>query len=158
LIAIISVMAQTSKSYQLDKSVWTDVDFETMGWHDCMIYAFCFGDNKQLLLDVDYIFKWLQIGNTYKFWVSPCTLIFENVYDIEFQIDGCSGVLEIDNIERRNPQRPKNADFIKRDTEYDWAIETQQGYVSFKSVGYKQYVRRKPQFINGQYFGLWRQV
>ncbi len=147
-------MALISKSYQLEKSVWTDVDFESMGWHDCMIYAFCFGENNQLLLDIDYIFKWVQTGKTFKFWVSPCTFVFQNVYDIEFQIDGCSGGLEIDNINRKNPQRPKNADFIKIETEYDWNIETQQGSISFKSVGYKQYVRQKPKFINGQHLKL----
>jgi hypothetical protein len=147
-------MTQTSKSYQLDKAVWSDIDFENMGWHDCKIYAFCFGENHQLLLDIDYIFKWVQTGKTFKFWVSPCTLIFENVYDIEFQIDGCSGGLEIDNISRDNPQRPKNADFIKIDTEYDWTIETQQGSIFFKAIGYKQYVRQNPTLMHGQYFGL----
>lgn len=147
-------MTQTSKSYQLEKAIWTDNDFETMGWHDCMIYAFSFGHNFQLLLDIDYIFKWVQTGKTYKFWVAPCTLVFENAYDIEFQIDGCSGGLEIDDISRNNPLRPKNADFIKIDTEFDWTIGTQQGSIFFKSVGYKQYVRQIPKFIHGQQFGL----
>ncbi len=111
-------MTQISQSYKLEKSVWTDVDFETMGWHDCIIHAFCPGENNQMLLDIDYIFKWVQTGKTFKFWVSPRTLVFENVYDIKSQIDGCYGGLEIDKISRENPQRPKNADFIKIDVEY----------------------------------------
>jgi hypothetical protein len=147
-------MSQPSKSYQLDKSLWTDLDFDTMGWHDCMIYAISFGDSNQLLFDIDYIFKWVQTGKTYKFWVSPCTLIFENVYDIEFQIDSFSGGLQVDDISRENPRRPQNADFIGIGTEFNWNLETLQGSILFKSVGYKQHVRQNPKFINGQYFEL----
>jgi hypothetical protein len=147
-------VVQNSKSYQLEKVIWDSLDFERMGWHDCRIYAFCFGENYQLLLDIDYIFKWVQTGKTFKFWVAPCSLIFENVYDIEFDLACFSDGLEIDNINRDNPQKPRNADFIKIDTEYDWTIEMQQGSLFFKSVGYKQYVRQKPLFIHGQHLGL----
>ena len=71
-------MTPSSKIYQLEKFLWTDHDFENMDWHDCKLFAISFGDNFQLLLDIDYIFKWVQTGKTFKFWVSPCTLVFEN--------------------------------------------------------------------------------
>lgn len=61
--------------------------------------------------------------------------------------------LEIDDISRYNPQRPKNADFINRETEFSWNIETQQGIISFKSVGYKQYVRQPPLYLHTQAIG-----
>ena len=147
-------MTQSSKSYHLEKGLWTDHDFENMGWHDCKLFAISFGDNFQLLFDIDYIFKWVQTGKTFKFWVSPCTLVFENVYDVEFQMDGISGGIDIDEISRDNPQKPKNADFVKVDTEFDWTIDTQQGSIFFKSIGYKQYVRQIPKLIYGQYFEL----
>ena len=131
-----------------------DSDFEMMGWHDSLIYAFSLGNNFEFILDIDYIFKWVQTGKTFKFWVSPCTLVFENVYDVEFQMDGISGGIDIDEISRDNPQKPKNADFVKVDTEFDWTIETQQGSIFLKSIGYKQYVRQIPKLINGQCFKL----
>ena len=147
-------MTETFKSYQLDKSIWTEDDFETMGWHDCFIYAFSFGDNYQFLLDIDYIFKWVEAAKKYNFWLAPCTLVFENTYDIVIDIESSSGGVDIDDIIRENPQKPKNADFIKRETEFDWIIETQQGSISFKSAGFKQYVRQMPKLLNRQSIGL----
>jgi hypothetical protein len=32
----------------------------------------------------------------------------------------------------------------------DWVIETQQGTISFKSIGYKQYVRQMPRYLPTQ--------
>jgi hypothetical protein len=141
------LMTPSSKSYQLQKSLWTNHDFENMGWHDSKLFAISFGDNFQLLFDIDYIFKGVQTEKTFKFWVSPCTLVFENVYDLEFQMDGISGGIDIDEITRNNPQKTKNADFIKVDTEFDWTIDTQQGSIFFKSIGYKQYVRQIPEEV-----------
>ncbi|RZJ99749.1 MAG: hypothetical protein EOO46_22040 [Flavobacterium sp.] len=143
-------MTQSSKQYQLEKSLWTEEDFDTMGWHDSLVYAISFGENFQLLFDIDYIFKWVLTGKTYHFWVSPCTLVFENVYDLKFDLEFSGVELEIDDITRENPQRPKNADYINRDIEMDWFIETQQGVISFKSVGYKHYVRQQPRYLPTQ--------
>lgn len=147
-------MTQSPKTFHLEKSVWTDNDFEDMGWHDSKLFAISFGDNFQLLLDIDYIFKWVQTGKKFKFWVSPCTLVFENAYDVEFKMDRISSGVDIDEISRTNPQNPNYADFIKADTEFDWTIDTQQGSIFFKSIGYKQYVRKIPKLIQGQYFEL----
>jgi hypothetical protein len=141
---------QFIKQYQLEKGLWTEEDFDTMGWHDSIVYAISFGGNFELLFDIDYIFKWVLTGKTYHFWVSPCTLVFENVYDLKFDLEFFGTELEIDDITRENPQRPKNADYIGKDTEMDWVIETQQGVISFKSVGYKQYVRQMPRYLPTQ--------
>jgi hypothetical protein len=142
----------SSKQYQLEKSIWTEEDFESMAWHDSRIYAVSFSAEFQLIFDIDYIFKWVLTGKTYKFWIAPCTLVFENVYDIRFDLS--TPEIDIDDIERNNPQRPKNADYIKREIEFDRIIETRQGSISFKSIGYKQYVRQLPKLIHGQYFGI----
>jgi len=147
-------MTQPSKSYHLEKTLWSDQDFENMGWHDCRLFAISFGENFRLLFDIDYIFKWVTAGRTFKFWVSPCTLVFENVYDLEFQLDGISEGIDIDDIIRDNPQEPKNSEFIKVDIEFEWTIITQQGSIFFKSIGYKQYVRQIPKLTPGQYFDL----
>jgi hypothetical protein len=135
--------------FQPEKTLWTDVDFEQMNWHDCPIKAIAFNDH-QLLLDIDYIFKWVLMRNKkrYQFWISPCTLMFENVHAIELSSDYAT--LTIDNISRANPVVPKNAAHIGRDYEFDWVIETIVGEISFKSVGYKQYVRQNPVLVTTQ--------
>lgn len=147
-------MAQSANPYQLEKPVWTDLDFENMGWHDSKLFALSFGNNYEFLFDIDYIFKWVQRGKTFRFWVSPCTLVFENVHDVEIQIDETAEGINIDEIRRDNPQRAKNTEFIKIVTEFDWTLDTQQGAIYFKSTGFKQYVRKNPKYMHGQYFEL----
>jgi hypothetical protein len=141
-------MRETERVYNIEKSLWTDSDFETMNWHDSIIYGLFLGENYELNLDVDYIFHWInpiEENENYKFWISPCTLVFENVHDLKLDIEISEPFrIEIDSIYRENPQKPRNADFIKCDTEYEWVIETQQGQISFKSIGYKQFVRQLP--------------
>jgi hypothetical protein len=143
-------MDTSSKQYQLEKSLWTEKDFDTMGWHDSFVYGISFGENFQLLFDIDYIFKWVLTGEIYHFWVSPCTLVFENVWNLKFDLEFSGIELEIDDITREPPRRPKNADHIGRDIEMDWFIEMQQGTISFRSIGYKQYVRQLPRYLSTQ--------
>jgi len=141
-------MTEKVEEYKLDKSILTEFDFDTMDWHDSVIYALSLGKKNELVFDIDYIFQWVDpIGEreNYKFWVSPCTLVFENVYALKFDIEVTEPFeIEISDISYNNPQKPKNAEFIKCDVEYDWTIETNQGEITFKSIGYKQFTRLKP--------------
>jgi hypothetical protein len=143
-------MIASSKEYRLEKTLWTEADFDNMSWHDNPVHAFTFSDESEILLDIDYIFKWVLKGKKYKFWISPCTLIFENVYDLTFDIGPSHPGLTIDIITIENPQRPRNSEYINRETEYDWIIEMQEGEISFKSVGFKQYVRTTPKLLRTQ--------
>ena len=107
-----------------------------------------------MLLDIDYIFKWVLSKNKkrYQFLMAPCTLIFENVYNIQFESDHTTII--IDNVSRENPQLPKNAAHIGREVEFNWIIETTVGEIDFISVGYKQYVRSAPILVNTQELAL----
>ena len=60
--------------------------------------------------------------------------------------------IEIDCINRDNPKKPKNAEFIEKQVEFDWVIETQQGNITFTSIGFNQYVRKKPVLASTQSF------
>lgn len=139
--------------YQLAKAIWTQEDFDEMGWHDSLVYGVSFNPEFKLLFDIDYIFKWVLEGESYKFWISPCTLIFENCYDIRFDL-GLSIPLEIQDLNRQNPKRPKNADQIGKETEFDWIMQTQQGEINFTSIGFKQYVKKEPVLLDVQTLGL----
>jgi hypothetical protein len=64
----------TIEAYKLEKTLWTDADFERMDWHDNPVHAIAFGPaSRELSLDIDYIFKWEQPlpgEKHYRFWIS----------------------------------------------------------------------------------------
>lgn len=123
------------ENYDLEKWIWTEADFDVMGWHDCPIYAMKFDGN--LSFDLDYLFKWNEPeveGMPFTFWISPATLIFEDVtlFKVNFITDFVNG-LEIYEIS-------KSA--VENTTE--WTLETQEGNIIIRSKGFKQVIRRKP--------------
>lgn len=136
-----------AENYELDKWLWTELDFEEMGWHDVRIHAVAFlPEVFELVLDIDYIFRWINPGaaeTRFKFWVAPATLVFENVNDLKIDLEPNGGI-ELQGIERSEPQKPRNIDYIEHDIEYLWTLEAHSGEISLRSVGYKQYIRRTP--------------
>jgi hypothetical protein len=123
------------KTYKLEKWIWSNNDFEEMGWHDCPIYALKFDD--KVSFDIDYIFKWNEpeiSGMSYTFWISPVTLIFDNVtlFKVNFIMDLVNG-LEIYGISKS-----------EIDNSTEWIIETQEGSMTIHSDSFQQIVRRKP--------------
>ena len=143
-----------NQEYKLEKWIWTEADFEVMGWHDCQIHAMAFfPENFELVFDIDYLFEWIdpQPNETFfKFWVAPATLVFNNVYDVELEIDSHNVNLEIDNIKRDDESLPHNAEFIRKESEWLWTIECQEGEIRFRSVGYQQFIRTAPHLTQSQ--------
>jgi hypothetical protein len=146
------------QEYEIEKWVWTESDFEIMGWHDSQIHALAFlPEDFEIIFDIDYIFQWVHPGlnETYfKFWIAPATLVFENVYDLEFDLESYNVELEIDNIRREDARRPHNAQYIGREIDWLWIIECQEGEIRFRSVGYKQFIRALPQLRKAQTLDL----
>ena len=138
--------------FDLQKLVWKDSDFENMSWHDCRIHAMSFNPDNELSFDIDYITQWVLKGKTYKFWIAPATIVFENVYD--FVLENSSMDFIIDEIVREDKGKPANADYIGRDKEFAWSIQLISGSISFCSVGFKQYMRKKPIFQSADYLML----
>ena len=136
------------EEYKIKKWVWSEADFECMGWHDCLIRAVAFSrETFELLFDIDYIFTWSLAksnGDQSSVWISPATLVFENVNEAKFDVESW-GSLEISDIRRGDGRKPRNAEHINRETEWLWEIECQEGSIQLRSVGYKQYIRSKPQ-------------
>jgi len=135
------------KQFELEKWEWDEIDFEKMGWHDCHIHSIAFfPDQYEIAFDIDYIFKWVHPKGdetNFKFWISPATLVFQNVYDMDFDIQ-TSGGLEIDTITRDNQKTPRNVEFLDKNTEWQWNIECHEGVISFVSIGYSMHVRKPP--------------
>lgn len=142
------------ENYILEKSIWTEQDFDQMGWHDANIYGFIFypvdDERTDLIFDIDYIFKWVNPippEQYFSFWVSPCTLKFEDIFDIKMEIDrykGMTNMLDIDDLELISVENGI----------YEWSIELHDDYISFKSSGFKQFVRQKPIFGRSQVLSL----
>ncbi len=140
-------------NFVLEKAVWTESDFERMGWHDARIYAIDFTrltTEFELAIDIDYIFEWQQTGENYSFWSAPCTLVFHECYDVIMEL-AISDTPSISDLTRSDPTRPRNAEHTGRDTEWTWRIDCPQGEVVLKASGYTQYVRRRPTFSASQW-------
>lgn len=127
-----------------------------MWWHDARIHSVCFdSDNVKLMFDIDYIFAWVDSapGTTgWSFWVSPCTLVFDNAYDLTMDVE--SSRLYIMDLQRGEYSVPENGAFIGKSDQWTWNIECDTADISLKSTGYTQYTRRKPRHISGQGFSL----
>jgi hypothetical protein len=144
-----------TQKYDLEKWIWTDADFEQMGWHDCPIYALAFPrETYDLALDIDYIFKWVHPvppERNFSFWMAPATLVFENANEVIFKFDEYNG-MEIDSIEREKAIANKETTYIHRDEEWLWTVSCHRGDIEFRATGFKQYIRSEPKLVNG--FGL----
>ncbi|QSW88720.1 hypothetical protein J0383_21085 [Flavobacterium endoglycinae] len=149
------------KTFELEKNIWTVADFEEMGWHDCSIHAFAIDSDvyddfikSDLLLDIDYIFKWVLPENTsnYSFWVAPCTLTFIEVTDLKIQYASGNSFLpelEISHISREEKIYENGY------KSWHWKIElVGDSFISFDSIGYEQVVKRAPSLTNQQAFTI----
>jgi hypothetical protein len=138
--------------YELEKEVWSESDFDFMGWHDASIWSMVSNAEKfEYLFDIDYIFKWVdpKENETYfKFWVAPVTMVFENAFDVKIDIESQQGLIEVAELHMENPELTPNGKF----TSHSYRFECQEGEISLKATGFKMYVRQKPKLIQGQSF------
>lgn len=153
-------MTQNQEIFQLEKKVWTENDYEQMGWHDCSIYGLTFlpveeNGTTHLVFDIDYIFKWvkpIQPKQIFSFWVAPCTLVFKDTFALKMNIDrrgGTTDMLEIADLYLVDKVEQETNKWI-----YEWAIDLQEGSINFKSSGFDQIVRKKPIYTDGQFLTL----
>ncbi|AHM59231.1 hypothetical protein D770_04820 [Flammeovirgaceae bacterium 311] len=147
-------MGNQVDSYHLEKSIWTESDYEQMGWHDSRIYGLSFQNNSDgwtgdLILDIDYIFQWLHPvtpDKYFKFWVAPCTLVFKEVFDLQIDINTASRALELEIADLHLVNQQEHDKKIY----FEWHIELQQGNINLKSYGLEQVVRQKPVYSSSQ--------
>jgi hypothetical protein len=142
---------ESSRKFDVEKWIWTDADFERMGWHDVRLHGIAryekverdeaVGSEKhyfgtELLLDIDYILKWVTADpNHWKFWIAPSTLVFENAYDFEMR-EGAELQWEISDIHREPAHYPSGRDC--------WKWQIWGTGIILLAEGYKQYIRNEP--------------
>lgn len=138
------------EAYALEKSVWTEEDFEVMSWHDSTLWSMLANAEEfEYLFDLDYIFKWIhpREGETdFKFWVAPVTMVFENAHEVKIDIASSQGCIEIAALLMENPKPTPNGKY----TEHTHRFECQEGEISLKATGFKMYVRQSPTLSQGQ--------
>ena len=141
----------TYTPYIPEKAVWTQDDYELMGWHDAHVHGFAIQHQEEswehnLLIDIDYIFKWekpVPPDQYFTFWVAPCTLVFKNAFAIRGGMDtngGGIGTLEIADLVLVNKTEQEKNVFI-----YEWNIDFHfAADIKLKSYGFEQIVRQAP--------------
>jgi hypothetical protein len=138
------------ETYKLEKLVWTQVDFNVMGWHDAKVWGILANtDEWELLVDLDYIFNWVHPKGEekhFKFWVAPVTMVFENAYDVKIDVESQQGEIQLAELHMENQRKTKNGKF----TEYTFRFECQEGEITLSATGYKMYVRQKPRLLQSQ--------
>jgi hypothetical protein len=126
------------------KTVWTEADFDAMGWHDNAVHAVALepvpDHPGRLLLDLDYIVEWVPPeapATPFSFWICPATLVFDEAWDLTSDIDlqGRSFQLFINAIERSGPDERGFS---------DWTIAGEHFSIGINSRGFTQYLRRAP--------------
>ncbi|MYW64823.1 hypothetical protein GTY65_12210 [Streptomyces sp. SID8379] len=139
----------------LSKSVWSDADFVEMGWHDATVHGLSVQPTDdilpRLLFDLDYIVRWVHPvppATHFSFWVSPATLVFEDVFDLEGDLDftGLALDLELDGIHRLVPDDARE-NFAHVPL---WHIDGHAFELKFRASGFRQYVRRAPRLVSRQ--------
>ena len=124
------------------KKIWTDNDFDEMGWHDSRLYQLKFPDEDcNFILYIDYIFEWVKYKDRYKFWVSPCEMVFKNVIDLNLNLlfENSIGI-DIDLIKREEMGLTPNGKM----TDWKYQIETDRGRIEFTSTGFEMNLISQP--------------
>ncbi|HEX8430100.1 MAG TPA: hypothetical protein VF625_02390 [Longimicrobium sp.] len=146
-----------TEPYVLEKAVWTDADFEEMGWHDVPIHATAYlSELDEIAFDIDYILKWVNpaAGETfYSFWIAPATLVFENVTDLRIDLEFFGNNITIQHLSRADMQ-PTRQGFIGPDAAWLWTLNCLEGAIQFRATGFRQTIRRVPQHHGGQRLDL----
>jgi hypothetical protein len=127
-----------------DKTVWTDADFQHMGWHDNAVHAIAVEPSPThpgaLLVDLDYIIEWVQPtppATAFTFWVCPATLIFDPAWDLTADINlrSFGFDLSLNAIERSDPDERNN---------FEWTLDGHEFNIRLQAKGFTQYLRQPP--------------
>ena len=135
---------------KIEKTLFTEQDFDSMGWHDNPIHAVAFGPAaREVSFDIDYILKWEQPlpgEKHYRFWISPATLVFEDVYDLKIEHDAYAGLtilgMEREEFKKDGVAFPGNL--------WTWKIDCVEATWTICARGYRQFIRRQPVLLGQQ--------
>lgn len=105
-----------------------------------------FPDRIELLLDLDYILKWVNLPDRQGLWVSPATLVFKSVFELKMTLQATQSSLSIDHIERKELILPSGV------KSFEWHFDFQDGdvgHIRFVSTGFTMFIRQEPKLMTG---------
>jgi hypothetical protein len=128
-----------------ERRIWTEADFEQMGWHDCAVHALAFRPERfELRLDLDYILRWIaptEPGGPFTFRLAPATLVFHNVSEATVDLQPWTGALPtLDALTRADPQPTPNGRLVT----WSWELDGHEGAIRLRATGYTQALRAAP--------------
>ena len=133
-----------------EKAIWTDADFDRMGWHDAALHAVAVEPDSEcpgrLLLDLDYIVDWIKPeppAIAYQWWLCPSTLVFASAWNLVGDISIVRQAFEpgFDRITRSEPDEHGYR---------DWTINGHEFTLTVRSPGFTQYLRQPPMLSTRQ--------
>ncbi len=134
----------------LSKSLWSESDFDLMGWHDACLYGFMVHSEAfELVMDIDYITRWLQPvppQTSFNFYVAPATLVFREAHNMKASVE----LKELTDIQILDIRREASTSVGC----WRWHVELNCGEVEFDAAGFTQYFRRCPTPQASQVLGL----
>ncbi|OGV56896.1 MAG: hypothetical protein A2017_05165 [Lentisphaerae bacterium GWF2_44_16] len=130
----------------------TDKDWENLCWHDNRIYGISLSYGKfheNLIIDIDYIVEWIcRPDKTCSFLISPATLTFNQILDLEINIKCKHQGIYINAIHR---ELDKERSTLPDRLYYNWKIDCHYGsHVSFGASSFSRILRKKPILCHGQ--------
>lgn len=145
-------------TYRLEKNVWSEADFEKMGWQNVVVHALAFDTERhEFLLDIDYIFAWVNPSppsSYFSFWLAPATLVFRDVWELKVQYNASLG-FQLQGIGRTEERIRPHPHPEGRKKEWRWTLDGNEGEFSFWATGYSQFTSRKPaHHASGQSYAL----
>ena len=133
------------------KQAYSAKDFESLGFHDCYVHGIRWvRSSYSLVLDLDYIVKWVEVNGTYNFWVAPGELRFDYASDVTISLEWDKVPMEcqIRDVHRLDQKStPKGGDC------YHWEIEfaVPYGSIDLWSTDFQLSIQSTPVFSSIQY-------
>lgn len=112
------------------KLSYSSKEFDSLGFHDCYVHGFRWNSsNYSLMIELDYIVKWVEKEGAFDFWVAPAELCFKNASETKMTLDWdrFAPECQIQDIHRRDHRKTPNSI-----DDYLWEIEFAKPYGSIE--------------------------
>jgi hypothetical protein len=138
----------------IERSRWTDADFESLSWHDCTIHSISIDQDGEyqsdLLIDLDFLVEWLPgPANTFRFRVAPALLRFQNADKIGIHtLLDFKQAMQISEVARSKRVDPGF-------TNFHWVIKLhtypgRENQIEFDATGFSQELTAQPVITDRQ--------
>ncbi len=147
----------------IDFNSWSFTDTAPVAdsWYNCQVRALAFSpESKEFILDVDYIFQWIDPTPTnefYSFLMAPCTIVFQNAFDLQFEIGSYVGGLTLDTLCKTEVTDRRRVNKNYEGAIWQRELECVEGSIAFLASGYTAYAREATAIVSNMKHGKSRE-